>query len=207
VVRIINCTLTANTAQGGSCVQCPQNGGSVYGGAIFNLDGDVILKNATLARNTVTAGAGGRADGGAIFNLAYGHHIVTGGPVRATLRLINSILAATTGGSDLASNGINGRGPDTASITGTANDVQSDNLTNTSLGTYVITVIADPQLGPLQDNGGLTPTMALTKDSLAYGEGNILVVHTHDLPSTDQRGLPRVVNGRLDLGAFEVQNA
>jgi hypothetical protein len=46
--------------------------------------------------------------------------------------------------------------------------------------------------------------MALTPGSPAYGAGNPSVP---GLPSSDQRGLPRVGNGRLDLGAFEIQNA
>jgi hypothetical protein len=68
----------------------------------------------------------------------------------------------------------------------------------------VFTQSADPQLGPLQDNGGPTFTRAVTPSSPAYGAGNPGV---SGLPSTDQRGLPRVVHNRLDLGAFEVQGA
>ncbi len=61
----------------------------------------------------------------------------------------------------------------------------------------------DPRLGPLQDNGGLTPTQALGSDSPAInggpasgcldGRGAVL--------TTDQRGAPR--SGVCDIGAFE----
>jgi hypothetical protein len=44
--------------------------------------------------------------------------------------------------------------------------------------------------------------MALTASSPAFGVGNPKI---SGLPATDQRGLPRLVHGRLDLGAFEVQ--
>jgi hypothetical protein len=59
----------------------------------------------------------------------------------------------------------------------------------------------DPKLGPLQDNGGPTWTMALLPGSPAIGEGG---------PTDsewDQRGpgYPRSVNGSTDIGAYEVQ--
>jgi hypothetical protein len=62
----------------------------------------------------------------------------------------------------------------------------------------------DPKLGPLQDNGGPTFTMALLPGSPAIGAGD-----PTDAPMYDQRGpgFPRVVNGKIDIGAFEVQAA
>lgn len=58
----------------------------------------------------------------------------------------------------------------------------------------------DPKLGPLQDNGGPTFTHALESHSPAVGAGD-----NEAAPATDQRGLPRVVNGTIDLGAYELQ--
>jgi hypothetical protein len=59
----------------------------------------------------------------------------------------------------------------------------------------------NPRLGPLQDNGGPTQTMALLPGSPAIGAGG---------PSDsewDQRGpgFARTVNGTTDIGAYEVQ--
>ena len=66
----------------------------------------------------------------------------------------------------------------------------------------------DPRLGPLQDNGGPTQTLALLFDSPAIDKGHSSSVET------DQRGLPRpagVVNvsggDGSDIGAFEVQSS
>jgi hypothetical protein len=69
----------------------------------------------------------------------------------------------------------------------------------------------DPKLGPLTDNGGPTPTMALQTGSPAINAGNTaLAVYPFDpmqgplagTPlTTDQRGVARV--GPVDIGAFE----
>ncbi|MFH1178078.1 MAG: right-handed parallel beta-helix repeat-containing protein, partial [Acidobacteriota bacterium] len=62
----------------------------------------------------------------------------------------------------------------------------------------------DPQLGPLQDNGGRTRTMAIGATSPAFNAGDAAFVPP---PATDQRGggFARVANGRIDIGAFELQ--
>jgi hypothetical protein len=60
----------------------------------------------------------------------------------------------------------------------------------------------NPLLGPLQNNGGPTQTMALLPGSPAINAGD-----PTDAPAYDQRGpgFPRLVNGHIDIGAFEVQ--
>jgi hypothetical protein len=202
VVILTDCTLTANAAVGGNGGSAG-NGGSGLGGALFNLDGFVTLNDDTLAANTVVAGAGGGRQGGAVYNLADGNNINTGGSTSALLVLNNSILSNSSGGgSDLASVAFIGNSPDTASIAGSSSLVQSMALFNVSLDPGVITVTANPNLGPLASNGGPTQTMALTTSSPAFGAGNPGV---SGLPAGDQRGLPRLNNGRLDLGAYEDQ--
>jgi hypothetical protein len=69
----------------------------------------------------------------------------------------------------------------------------------------------DPKLGPLQDNGGPTPTMALLTGSPAIDKGNSGGL------TTDQRGrqrpfdIPNIPNAPggngSDIGAFEVNLA
>jgi hypothetical protein len=64
-----------------------------------------------------------------------------------------------------------------------------------------------PQLGPLQDNGGPTPTLALLAGSPAIDAGS----GDCPPPGTDQRGVARPVDGNedgtaaCDIGAFEFQ--
>jgi hypothetical protein len=61
---------------------------------------------------------------------------------------------------------------------------------------------ANPLLGPLQNNGGPTPTMALLPGSPAVDAGD-----NTGAPDFDQRGsgFPRIVGGVIDIGALEVQ--
>jgi alpha-glucoside transport system substrate-binding protein len=58
----------------------------------------------------------------------------------------------------------------------------------------------DPLLGPLQDNGGLTPTHALSGGSPAIDAGFFFFA------TEDQRGEPRPSGPVPDIGAFELQN-
>lgn len=62
----------------------------------------------------------------------------------------------------------------------------------------------DPMLGALQNNGGPTLTYALLPGSPAINAGNPAFAPP---PDYDQRGpgYPRLVNGRLDIGAVEQQ--
>jgi hypothetical protein len=210
LVDIEDSTFADNSAIGGAGA----NGGGGSGGAIFNLDGSLILNSVTVAHNTVQGGQPdpggtvGAADGAGVYSLAFGNTIDAGAPVSATLILDNSILGDNTGGADLASNAINGKQTNSASLVGRANLVQSNDLTNiTNLG-GVITVVADPNLGELANNGGLTQTIAITQSSPAFAAGNASIPPAlGSAPTADQRGFARVVNGQMDLGAFEVQAA
>src|SRR5262249_55979562 len=61
----------------------------------------------------------------------------------------------------------------------------------------------DPRLAELAPNGGPTQPLALFPASPAINAGN-----TAGVPAgltTDQRGLPRVCGGAVDIGAFESQ--
>ena len=60
----------------------------------------------------------------------------------------------------------------------------------------------NPQLEPLQDNGGPTFTHALRADSPAVDRGN--PVTCSDLPDKDQRGVSRSQGVACDIGAFEL---
>jgi CSLREA domain-containing protein len=60
----------------------------------------------------------------------------------------------------------------------------------------------DPLLGPLQDNGGSTPTQALLPGSPAIDHGT-----ASGCPATDQRGLHRPQGASCDIGAYEASDS
>jgi hypothetical protein len=84
------------------------------------------------------------------------------------------------------------------------------NLSNDSCGGFLTgpgdQTNIEPMLGPLQDNGGPTLTHALLPGSPAINAGD---PNFTPPPSYDQRGpgFDRVVNGRIDIGSFEVQGS
>jgi predicted outer membrane repeat protein len=80
-------------------------------------------------------------------------------------------------------------------IDGGGNLQWSPNNPNEAKVTENIT-IANPLLGPLQNNGGSTLTHALLASSPAINAGN-----STDAPTTDQRGIVR--DSRPDIGAYE----
>jgi hypothetical protein len=207
LATIINCTFASNSVVGGlgggtKGFNGSSGDGSALGAAIFNLDGEVDLTNDTLAANNLdaTVNSGASAAGGAVYNLAFGNSLSPGASVSARLFLNNCILATTNGGTDLASQAINGNGTNLASVNGTSNLVMSTLATNSGgIVPGIIISTANPQLGPLQNNGGPTPTMLPTTGSPVLGLGSSLVS-----PGTDQRGNLRSSAGPIDLGAVQV---
>src|SRR5262249_45919152 len=59
----------------------------------------------------------------------------------------------------------------------------------------------NPRLGPLQNNGGSTPTPEPFPCSPAIDAGD----NTLSPGPTDQRGQPRIANREIDIGAYEYQ--
>ncbi len=147
------------------------SGNTAASGGAIRTSNTISVTNSTIAFNTGTTSIGG---------------IHTSGTGNAVLK--NTILANNTGGnadSSLTSAGYN------IDSDGTANISYTGDLSGT------IPEPLDPLLGLLQDNGGFTPTHAITVASPAYNAGT-----TTGAPVTDQRGETR--DASVDMGAFEV---
>lgn len=89
------------------------------------------------------------------------------------------------------------------------NSGTAPNLSGIFNSTYSLVGQGAEFLGPLQDNGGPTPTHALLPGSPAIDAGNPnLMQGDAGLPEFDQRGAPfaRVAGSRIDIGAFEFQS-
>jgi len=103
------------------------------------------------------------------------------------VELYNNILANNTGGGECYSTG-------SGVIVVTGNN----NLIEDGSSGCLPTIIGDPILGPMADNGGSTQTMALLHGSPAIDAGN-----GANCPATDQRGVARPLGNGCDIGAFE----
>ena len=154
--------------------------GGILNGGLFQSTGTLAINNSTLGGNTANEGGGG-----GIFNVK-----------GSTAVLQNSIVANNAGGNchgTITSGGYNLSSDDSCEFTGPGD-------LNTT----------DPNLGPLQFNGGPTRTMALLPGSLAIDSGNpsgCTDGYAH-LLKTDQRGQPRPDKedtGGCDRGAYERQ--
>jgi hypothetical protein len=204
VVKISNSTLNGNSSQinGGAIYSDGVAGGIAHvtivnstlsgnsalknGGAIYNSGG---FGNATLQiGNTTFADNSAQASGGIVYNFGFFGS-------DATTELMNTILAMGTAGGTISNNA--------GTITSQGYNLSSDDASGflNGPGDQINT---DPLLGALRDNGGPTFTHALLKGSPAINAGD---PNFTPPPVFDQRGqgFDRIVNGRLDIGSFEVQ--
>jgi hypothetical protein len=176
------------------------------GGGISIFSGTATISNSTISGNSATDSGG---DGGGVNS---GGNTVTinnstisengaasvGGNIYGPATLQNSIVANSTSGGNcsgtITSNGYNLSSDNSCNLTGPGD------LNNT-----------DPKLGPLQNNGGPTQTMALPSGSPAIDAGNPsgCTDGLGHLLKTDQRGMPRPDkedSGGCDMGAYERQS-
>jgi hypothetical protein len=176
-----------------------------WGGGIYNQAATITLTNDTIANNSATAGGGIYTFGfGASITLTNctiagnsctgffneGGGIYQGGGNPTTI-LKNTIVALNTAD----------EGPDIdGAITSQGHNLIGNNKDASGFAEsdFVGTVDnpIDPLLGPLQDNGGPTQTMALLEGSLAIDNGD-----PDGAPALDQRGFAR--DSFPDIGAFE----
>ncbi len=157
-----------------------------FGGAIANEAGNVSLTNCTISGNTAVAGPGGGIDNSGNLNLQ------------------NTIVAANTAsttGPDLDNAG--GNVGASYSLIG---DTTNSTIT-TATGAGNILGPSYLGLGPVGNYGGPTQTIPLLPGSPAIDAGsNDLALDSLGNPlSTDQRRAARIVNGTVDIGAFESQ--
>jgi hypothetical protein len=193
-LNITNSTLASNAAVGGQ--DAVSDRGKGIAGAVFNLSGGFTATGSTFAANT------GGFYAAQIYNLVYDRFQAR---IAQTV-LSDTIVADGRGPVDLASNKT--QYIVTPPNLGSANaDVRQSDLVRTMNaqegGTITgVPLTAEPLLGPLQDNGGRTPTMALLPGSPAID------IAGSGCPSTDQRGYPRpdIGESACDIGAYEVQD-
>jgi hypothetical protein len=225
-VALTNCTISNNSVCPNAYHNVDEFEGYGGGGGVYADGGSTVtLTNCTLANNHAVW------EGGGLFVNAASPYSPTavGAKVNVTNCTVSGNSASTFGGGIDVSSGSGfyvGRLTLSNSIVAGNSSVEEpssasgidivsygvtlaeNNLLGNVWGTStpppfqnIIINNANPLLGPLQNNGGPTQTMALLPGSLAIGHGD-----NSKAPATDQRGVKRLdVAGELtDIGAFEL---
>lgn len=179
---IVNSTIARNSAQGAL-----SSDPYVGGGGVYNLQGTLVLVNSTVADNRAAAGGG----------LLIRNDI---GGVNTVLN--NSIIADNFSAGPQSPDDIAGTIEDADGVASRFNLIGAGGgLVNGVNGNRV--GVRDPRLASLGNYGGATPTMPPLAGSPAVDHGSNALVPAGVF--TDQRGLPRIVNGTADIGAVESQ--
>ena len=216
---VSNSTISGNSASSG--------GGISNGGGIFNSSGNSTVSNSTISGNTASRNGGGISNGYSsiltlLFSTITQNQAANGGGVyqiddlpplpvpsfpllkvvRGSFNARNTIIAANLNSYDGVNPDIGGTFKSFGyNLIGDGTGSTRFRATGDIVGTSDRPI--DPRLAPLDFYGGPTQTLALLPDSPAIDAGDPTVLLSD--PTTDQRGLPRVINGRADIGAFEVQ--
>jgi predicted outer membrane repeat protein len=201
------------------------NNSAVVGGGGINSEGaDVLVVNTTISGNSSTQ------EGGGIRQANNGHMRLVNVTITDNHSDFNNNGAESGGGianqfgtinltNIIVADNFRGSGSSTADdISGIIDSTSSFNLigdggaggltngvNNNQVG------VADPKLGPLTDNGGLTMTHALLTGSLAIDAASNAEAIGAGI-TTDQRGFARFIDGpdantiaTVDVGAYELQ--
>lgn len=231
---IVNSTITGNIANNGAGI-------SVYSGVVINgsydynsntytytsvqsFPGNAKIVNTTITNNIADPDNEGNGNAGGIWQQPFGFGFVPG-----EVNLANTIVAENFDTPNNAGEGEifpNIYGPirgNNNNLVGNLDGVVEVILEpEQTLGGDEDLISDNPRLGPLDDYGGDTKTIALLPDSPAIdaGANNALTPDILDLDGDEDReevevfdqrhddqnndGFARVVNGRVDIGAFEL---
>ncbi len=192
VLALVDCTVEGNSGSGGA--------GGVYDSGTLTVD------NCTIANNFGVVGAGIYVNSGSVtlFNSTIadnGFNDLFDG-TNGSLTLYNTIVGDLAGAPVSAASAYN--------LVSTDENGSIANGTNgNQAGTTAKPI--DLLLGPLEDNGGPTQTMALLPNSPAIDNGASTIPGV-TIPSTDQRGALRGQAGlnagsNVDIGAYEASSS
>jgi len=193
-----NCTLYGNSTGGSE---------GAYGGAISSTVGSLQVSSCTFTANTAVPGGSAISTGSGnttianstIFGNSGNNAVLRQGSGTVTVR--NTIIAGNTSG-DVSGTFISGG----YNFIGNGNGSSGFGLSGSHDQVGTPGNFANPQLGPLQDNGGPTSTMKPLAGSPVIDQGDSGGI------TTDQRGFPRPADqpgtpnagDGSDIGAVEV---
>jgi uncharacterized repeat protein (TIGR01451 family) len=219
-------TLYGGSGSFGSSQSLGAGGGTLGGGLVLVSPGPATITSSTVANNTINTPVNSSGTpaflGGGIFNAAHlqlysdtiaGNSIAGQYPTQqfgggvynfsglgGTVTIANTIVAQNS-----AANAPDFAGP----VASSNHDLIGDGTGSSGfsaahgdqVGNLTVTGTINPMLTPLQNNGGPTWTMALLPGSPAIDKGSNAAAKA----AVDQRGLQRIVNKTIDIGATEYQ--
>lgn len=167
------------------------------GGGIFNIGGPVNVSNSTIGENSaVNNGGGVKVTGGGITltNVTLFENSVDGVgsavvAMTGTVTIRNSIVAATNADDSPLCVG-------TIVVPAFVPNLASDDSCGAS-------IVDNPMLGTLMNNGGSTLTYMLNPTSRAIDAGDDVLCNAAPINNVDQRSFTRMQGLHCDLGAFE----
>jgi len=181
-------TITDSTISGNIASQSGAGIANTFSG-IMNITNSTISANSTTLSGIVSGAA--ITNGGNLvlyYSTVTSNVGTTSGAIFSapdTIEIINSIVATNL--------------PSNCSYPATS-PVSGPNLDDDGSCDH-FTINADPQLGPLVNNGGPTDTHAIPNSSPAKDAAG------GSCPATDQRGEPRPYDAACDLGSFELNTS
>lgn len=183
-------TLRGTTVSGNNA----QAGGGVF---LYSPDHGGSIENSTISGNQATAGDGGGIYLYNLYNFSLQHVTVAGNTASGSGGGISVVDATLPAGNLIVGDNTAGTDDDLSGAFDLANSLVESpgSATINDLGGNVLS--QDPQLGPLQNNGGTTLTHlpAITSPAVNAGSGAF---------AADQRATARPVGAAVDMGAVEV---
>ena len=151
---------------------------STFAGNSAGSSGGGIFNESTLTVSNSTINGNRAVNGGGIHNYTYAEYA-------GTVTLQNTIVANSPTGRNC-----------TNAITDGGGNLSYPDATCPGIN-------SDPKLGPLQDNGGPTWTMALLPGSAAIDTADDAICAAPPVNNLDQRGVARPQGPHCDIGAYE----
>ena len=216
---LLNSTVSSNSANIGGGVATYYYGTTtltnctVSGNAATGDGGGVVTEHsATTLTNSTVSGNSASGDGGGLYTNSDGATTLTNVTISGNTAgvsgggLYNDDGKVTIGNTIVAVNTASTAGPDALGTFASQgnNLIGETDYSHGWIDTDLTGTIADPLnpvLASLGNYGGPTQTAALLPGSPALDAGNSALIP--DGVTTDQRGLARIVNSVVDIGAFE----
>ena len=193
-VALTNVTFSGNSAEDGGGIEIQQgtltlanstlfSNTALFGGGLGNVHGAATLANVTLAGNSASSGA-------ELYDI--------GLQATQTITLLNTIVGPSASGANCFVDAAS-----VASPTSGGYNLSSDGTCTAYFNQPGDMNNANPNLGPLANNGGPTLTQMPTPPSPAIDAIPFGVNGCGATLTTDQRGAPRPIHLKCDIGAVE----